>query len=207
MSRKGGMSMRGVALRGQGNGNNMADQVVPSQQAQARSLADTVDALHLYLLSRQAGWEGLVVEAFLEPTQLQGWWPQSATDLKLSLFAGGPLCMDQHYEDGPRTTLVVREGELVLRPGLDAPYEVSWKALTSTPTRTLHVHLSRDLLSRTAEELTNCDPTRLSLARRAGFQDALLTQLGLALWQELEQADPSGKLYAQSAAQMIAVHL
>lgn len=48
---------------------------------------------------------------------------------------------------------------------------------------------------------------RASLVRRFGFQDPLLTQIGLALWQELEQSAPAGKLYGQAAAQMLAVHL
>ncbi len=32
-------------------------------------------------------------------------------------------------------------------------------------------------------------------------------QIGLALWRELEQPTAAGKLYAQTAAQMLAVHL
>ncbi len=115
--------------------------------------------------------------------------------------------MNARYENGPWTTGVMHEGELTLRPGVVAPYEVGWKSLSSLPTRTLHLHLSRDLLSRTAEELAGYDLARLSLARRAGFQDGLLRQIGLALWRELEQAAPAGKLYAQTAAQMLAVHL
>ncbi len=174
---------------------------------ESRSLADRLDAPLLYLSSRPAGWEGLEAEAFLEPTQLQGWRPPSTSDLTLILFDGGPLQLEQHYENGPTTTLVVCEGELVLRPGVVEPYEVGWKGLFSDPTRTLHLQLSRDLLSRTAEELAGCDPARVFLARRAGFQDALLKQIGLALWGELEQSAPAGKLYAQTASQMIVVHL
>lgn len=41
----------------------------------------------------------------------------------------------------------------------------------------------------------------------SGFPDPVLTQIGLALWRELEQPSAAGKLYAQSAAQMLAVHL
>ena len=34
-----------------------------------------------------------------------------------------------------------------------------------------------------------------------------MRQIGLAIWQELEQDTPGGKLYMQTAAQMLAVHL
>ncbi len=107
--------------------------------------------------------------------------------------------------------MVIREGELILSPAVVEPYEVDWKGLSSTPTRTLYrtlyLHLNRDLLLRTAEELAGYDPARLSLDGQIGFQDELLRQIGLALWGELEQSAPAGKLYAQTAAQMIAVHL
>jgi AraC family transcriptional regulator len=188
-------------------GNNMILGDVTSQQAEARSLADTLHAPLLVLSSRQAGWEGLVAEAFLEPMQLNGWKAQASPDITLMLFAGGPLYVDRRYEDGPKTTLVMHPGELVLRPDVVASYEVSWKSLCSIPTRTLYLHLSRDLLSRTAEELAGYDPARLSLARLECFQDPLLKQIGLTLWGELEQSAPAGKLYAQTAAQMLAVHL
>jgi AraC family transcriptional regulator len=56
-------------------------------------------------------------------------------------------------------------------------------------------------------ELTNHDPARLDLVSHFGFQDPLLAQIGLALWQELEHSAPAGKLYGQAAAQMLAVHL
>lgn len=188
-------------------GNIMNEQAANSHQAESRPLTETLDAPLLYLSSKQAGWEGLVAEAFLEPTQLQGWKSPAAPDITLMLFAGGPLHVDRRYEGGPRTTLVMHEGDLVLRPDVLAPYEVSWQGLSSIPTRTLYLHLSHDLLSRTAEELGGYDPSRLSLTRRERFQDPLLRQIGLALWEELEKSAPAGKLYAQAAAQMLAVHL
>jgi AraC family transcriptional regulator len=67
--------------------------------------------------------------------------------------------------------------------------------------------LSKDLLTRTAEEVAGCDPARVLLVARSGFQDPLLRQIGLALWRELEQPAPAGKLYAQGAAQVLTVHL
>ena len=185
----------------------MTERAANSQQTRPGPFADTLDTPLLYLSSRQAGWEDLVAEAFLEPTELQGWKPPASPYITLILFAGGPMRLDQHYEDGPRSTLVVRDGDLVLRQSMVDPYEVGWKSLSSTPTRTFHLQLNRSLLLRTAEELTGYDPARLSLARLAGFQDELLRQICLTLWVELEQSAPAGKLYAQTAAQMLAVHL
>lgn len=74
--------------------------------------------------------------------------------------------------------------------------ELRWNGLSSEPTQTLRVHLSRDLVSRTAEEMGDHDPARLVLVERIGFQYPLLTQIGLAPRWELEQSAPAGKLYA-----------
>src|SRR6266702_657217 len=81
------------------------------------------------------------------------------------------------------------------------------KSLTDAPTQTLHLSLSKDLLARTAQEVADYDPAHLSLVGRSGVQDPLLTQIGFTLWRELEQRSPAGKLYAQTAAQMLSVHL
>ncbi len=182
--------------------NNQAPQARPA----AGSSIESLTAPRLYLSSQQAGWDCLVAEAFFEPPQLQAWKSRTGPDVTLMLFAGGPLQVNRCYEDGRRMTLVMREGDLVLRPDMVMPYEVSWQSLSSIPTRTLYLHLSRDLLARTAEELCG-DPARLSLAPRERFQDPLLRHIAFALWEELENPAPAGKLYAQVAAQMLAVHL
>ncbi len=161
----------------------------------------------LYLSSADAGWDGLVAQAFHEPMELEGWMTPALPDISLILFTGGAMRMEQRRAPGPWEALHLHQGDLILRPGAGTPYEVRWKGLSSAPTRTLHLRLSKDLLSRTAEEAGDYDPTRLSLVARSGFQDPLLAQIGFALWQELEQRSPAGKLYAHTAAQMLAIHL
>jgi AraC family transcriptional regulator len=173
----------------------------------ANPFKDRMIAPRLYLSSQNAGWEGLVAQAFHEPEELEGWIAPSEADISLVLFTGGAMRIERRHETGPWKTLHIRQGDLMLRAGMGASYEMRWQGLSSLSTRTLHLHLTRDLLARTAEEVAGYDPARLSLAERAGFQDPLLAQIGFALWQELEQNTPTGKLYAQTAAQMLAVHL
>lgn len=189
-------------------------------QLAAQSHSAALDPLHysrvpkntpasplLYLSSTEAGWEGLVAQAFHEPMELEGWMTSATPDISLILFAGGAMRLEQRHANGPWKAIHFRQGDMILRPGVGTSYEMRWKGLSSLPTQTLHLRLSKDLVFRTAEEVADYDPTRLSLVERSGFQDPLLSQIGLALWRELEQPAPAGKLYAQSAAQMLAIHL
>lgn len=185
----------------------MTEQLTVARQVSALTLKNMPTSPLLYLSSVEEGWEELVAKAFHEPMELEGWITPAIQDISLVLFSGGAMHIEQRRANGPWKKLDVRQGDLILRPGVGTSYEMRWKCLSSVPTQTLHLYLSKDLLARTAEEVAGYDSTRLSLRERSGFQDPLLTQIGLALWRELEQHSPTGKLYAQTAAQMLAIHL
>ncbi|MGZ6392203.1 MAG: AraC family transcriptional regulator, partial [Ktedonobacterales bacterium] len=185
----------------------MTEQLAVSRRVSMKSPGDELTVPLLYLSSADAGWEGLVAEAFYEPVQLEGWVTPVRTGISLVQFRGGAMRIEQRSPNGAWEAYSARQGDLSLRPGVGTTYEVRWKSISSAPTRTLHLHLSDDVVARTAEEVAGYDPAQLTLVERAGFRDPLLEQIGLALWGELEQEAPAGQLYAQSAAQMLAVHL
>ncbi len=161
----------------------------------------------LTLSSIPLGWDGLTVEAFHEPDELESWKIAATPEPSLVLFIGGAMHIESKQGAGSWAGGDIHPGELILNWGVDSAYEVRWTSLSPIPTQTLHLHMSQDLVRRVAEEVTGVDLASLELVGHAGYRDPLLTQLALALWQELEQPVPAGKLYAQSAAQMIAVHL
>lgn len=181
-------------------------------QTSANIDTDQLTSPLLYLSSAEAGWEGLVAQAFYEPSEYE---PMERADvvipaprdISLILFTGGTMSMARHYTNGPWQEFHLRHEDLILNSDEEVPSEVSWKILSSVPARTFHMHLSKDLLARTAQELADFDPTHLSLVGRRGFHDPLLHQIALTLWRELKQPSPAGKLYAQTAAQLLAVHL
>jgi AraC family transcriptional regulator len=161
----------------------------------------------LYLSSHEAGWEGLGASAFYEPAEIEDWAVPGIPDTTLMLLTGGAMHMEWRRGHGPWKGGIVHAQDLILTPGSNASSEVRWKGLSCSPMQTLRLQLNHELLSRTAQEVADVDPARLTLVAHTGLHDSLLTQIGLALWRELEQQAPSGKLYAQTAAQMIAVHL
>ncbi|EFH82669.1 AraC family transcriptional regulator [Ktedonobacter racemifer] len=187
----------------------MAEKFAVSRRTSLPAYSDEPTPPILFLSSEEMGWDGLVARAYHEPMQFEGL-IESDPDLPhipLVLFAGGAMYMERRSVNGPWKGGIIRAEDLMLAPDGSVSSELRWNGLTSEPTQTLHLHLSKDLFARTVEEVADCDPARLTLIGRSGFQDPLLTQIGLALWRELEQPTPAGKLYAQTAAQMLAVHL
>lgn len=161
----------------------------------------------LFLSSEDAGWDGLLVRAYHEPMELEGWIDPVVPEIALVLLTSGKMLMEHQRSNGSWQGLSMRQGDLTLKPGGSVISEVRWRSLSAEPMQTLHIHLNSDLFSRTAAEVADCDPADLMLYGRSGFQDPLLEQIGLALWRELEQPTATGQLYAQTAAQMLAVHL
>src|SRR5258708_37785752 len=135
----------------------MTEQMAVSQQTSRKALKNKPASPLLYLSSADAGWEGLVAQAFHEPMELEGWMTTAMPDITLLLFAGGAMRLEQRHANGPWKALYLGQGDLILRPGTGTSYEMRWKSLSSIPTQTLHLRLSKDLLARTADEVADCD--------------------------------------------------
>lgn len=184
----------------------MVKQFQISQQGASKAPEATSPLPKLLASSEDAGWEGIVVRAYHEPAEIEVM-ASGIHEHALVLVAHGSLHLEHRPVNGPWNEHILYQGDLLLQPGETTASELRWQCLSSEPLHLLHIHLSQELLARTTQELTTQDPAHLDLVRRFGFQDPLLTQIGLALWQELEQSAPAGKLYGQAAAQMLAVHL
>jgi AraC family transcriptional regulator len=169
-------------------------------------LEDTSTTPKLLVSSEEAGWEEMTLYAYHEPAKIEGWTDPGTLDSSLVLITRGGVHLEERSINGPWKAQNLHQGDLLLKPGELRSSELRWQSLSREPLHMLYLSLSHTLLARTAEEMANGDPARLTLVGRSGFQDPLLAQIGLALWQELEQPAPA-KLYAQTAAQMLAVHL
>jgi len=185
----------------------MSERFAISQQTPRRVLADELASPRLVLSSSQAGWEGLIVNSYHEPMEVEKIIAPTISDIALVLVMSGVMHMEQRDVNGPWEELHIRAGDLFLTPGGRAPSELRWRSLSSDPIQTLHLHLNTGLVSQVADQVVNQYLTHFAVVKRSGFQDPLLTQLGLALWRELKQHTPMGKLYVETAAQMLAVHL
>lgn len=153
----------------------------------------------LFLSSEDIGWRDVTVRAFHEPPELEGWIEPVRPDVALVLMARGAMLMEYKTQQGTWRGRPIQQGDLFLRPANRATNEVRWRSLSPEPMQTVHVHINPDLFS----YVDACS----SLMGQFGFQDTLMTQIILSLWRELEQPTQAGHLYAQSAAQLLALHL
>lgn len=185
----------------------MSKQSIVYQHPITREHKDEPTLPVLFLSSEGIGWEGVAAYAFNEPIELEELYAPGLSDISLVLFTRGSMYMGYRALHAPWNEVQVHQGDLILWPGEQEPHEVRWKGLSSEPMQTLRLQLDKNLFTRTAQEATGCDPARLRLDYHIGFQDPLLTQIGFALRHELEQRTPGGKLYAQTSAQLLAVHL
>ncbi len=185
----------------------MTETFAVSHQAPRISLEDGSASPTLVLSSAKAGWKGLVAQVYNEPMDVEEVIAPTIPEIALVLVTSGAMHMEQRDTNGPWEELHIREGDLFLTPGGRAPSDLRWRSLSSDPIQTLHLHLNTHLVSQIAHHIGDGDPIHLDVIQRSGFQDPLLTQIGLALWRELKQHTPADTLYADTAAQMLAVHL
>jgi AraC family transcriptional regulator len=138
---------------------------------------------------------------------LENWTIAPSDDVSLILLAGGGLRMKLRSPKSGWYSQDIHHGELILRPGNPMSSEVAWCELSPAATRTLHIHLPRETIARTFTEIIESDPGRVSIRGEVGLHDPLLAQIGFALWHELEGGASFGGLYAQTALQLLTVHL
>ena len=163
--------------------------------------------LQLYRSSSEVGWEGLHADAFHVPREVESGPVPALPDLTLVLYRGGPVHVERRQAHDPWQGGDLHQGDLVLFWGPRPASEARLWSRSAFPTQVLNLMLNRQVLSRVAEALLGIELAELELVDQVGFRDPLLSQVALALWQELEQPAPAGALYAQCAAQLLAVHL
>lgn len=161
------------------------------------------------LSSRERGWEHVMVRSYHEPSELEETSFPGGSDIYLVLVTSGYVQVDERKIHGPWTTYPIHEGDWFLTPADGEPYMLRWKSLSSEPLRTLHLHVNTDLFSRTVQQIVDRDPSHVMVQEQTGFQDSLLAHIGLTLQRELQHpaSESVGKLYAETAAQMLVAHL
>jgi AraC family transcriptional regulator len=95
-----------------------------------------------------------------------------------------------------------RTGHVHITP---ARREAWWQG--DQPCEILLIFLREALFSRVARETFDRDPVRVELQPRFGLRDGMLEHTGRLLLNEIETPQPGGRLFVESLANALAVHL
>jgi len=185
----------------------VAEQIQAAHQPAIFARPNNITVPVPFLTSEGTGWEDLVVKAFHEPDTIEDWIDPVSPQLTLVFFTHGSMHLEVRQKHGTWTGVNIQQGAISLKTRSDLPREMRWHNLSPEPLQTLHIHLPREKVLQTAEEMAGHPISCLIFNSPPTFHDPLLNQIGFALTQELEQGSPGGKLYAQSAAQMITTHI
>src|SRR5688500_3385906 len=71
----------------------------------------------LFLSSEDAGWEDIVIRAYHEPMELEGWIESDLPDTTLVLLTRGSMLIEQRRRDGTWKGQSWRQGDFSLKPG------------------------------------------------------------------------------------------
>lgn len=180
-------------------------QLVPQQTStlafeQYTSSKPILSSVHL-------GWQHLIVRTYVEPPMLAHLVVPGVPDPHIVLQLSGSTRVEVRENGGPWTSVHVQPGHFFLTPGSGNAYEMRYTSDSDAPIQNVQLHLDAQFLAKIGQETADLDPLRIELLERSAVCDPMLSQICLMLKRELEQGGLGSKLYAESAAQMLAVHL
>lgn len=159
------------------------------------------------LSSVNVDWRHLIVRSYTEPQTLERLVVPAVPDPHIVLQLTGSAYIEVRADGGRWTTVHIQPGQLFLTPSGGSPYEMRWTSESNEPIQNIQLHLDSQFLAKTGVEAAGLDPSRIELLERSGARDLFIEQICLILKQELEKGGLGSKLYAESAAQLLAVHL
>ena len=177
---------------------------MPAQTRLPHNVPTAVDPAHVLpescLLSAiQREWDGLhVAYAHFPP----GEWPlPPITGHLITLHLGQPV-NTVRQRDGRTQQSVKVHGDIEIVPA-GSPSFWAYESANEA----LGIMLDPAFVQQVALQAGQMSPDRLELPHHFGKRDPLITHLGLALFADLTAPEVGSRLFAESAAQRLAVHL
>lgn len=162
--------------------------------------------------SEQCGWQGVLLSELILPNTIpseQGILP-ILPSYRMGLLLGGNLNINTRLEGERWRRSAFTAGGWYFIP-TEREFNWSWHSDEFDSFTVLNFHLSPQLFFRAAEETLDMDSKLVEFTYRMNFHDPFLYQLAIEMYGQLSHhhaagALYSGKLYAETAAQMLALH-
>jgi AraC family transcriptional regulator len=153
-----------------------------------------------HLSSRNRSWENILVEHFQHPAGEGRTYYHHEHSLCLSL-SPRPVRMLQTQGDKTQTGAYTK-GDFCITP-VQMPFFARW----DSDDRFLQIRIASSFMQSVAREALDTNPDRLELIPEFRVRDPQIEAIGLLLLAELNQNHSGGKLYVDSLANVLAVHL
>ena len=153
-----------------------------------------------YLSSKTQGWENIVVEQFQHPAGEGNCHNSSEHTICLSL-ASRPVRLLQ-IQGGKTYTGLYSKGDISITPAR-VPFFARWDG----EDHYLQIRIASGFIQTVAREALAINPDRLELLSEFRIRDPQIEAIGTMLLTELQQGNLSSRLYIESLANVLAVHL
>jgi len=159
------------------------------------------ETTHLPILSSQnQGWENILVEQFQHPPGEARCYYNDDHTISLSL-APRPVRLLQ-IQEGKTYTGLYGKGDLSITPA-KVPFFARW----DSDDHYLQIRIASRFLQSVARETIDRDPDQLELLSEFRTRDPHIESIGTLLLAELKQDNLGERLYIESLANVLAVHL
>jgi AraC family transcriptional regulator len=152
------------------------------------------------LSSQDRGWSNILVEQFQSPPGETTFHYGNEHAICMSL-APRPVRFLQ-IKGGRTHISLYGKGDISITPA-QMPFFARW----DSDDRYLQIRIASRFIQQVAREALEIDPQRLELLSEFRTRDPQIESLGMLLLAELKQENLGGKLYIESLANVLAVHL
>ncbi len=152
------------------------------------------------LSSRNQGWENILVEEFQHPA---GEGRLHYRDEHVICFSLAPRPVRlQQIQDGKTYTGLYGKGDFSITPA-ESPFFARWDG----DDRLLQIRIASHFIKQVAGEALAMNPDQLEILPEFRTRDPQIEAIALMLLTELQQDNLGGKLYLDSLANILGVHL
>ena len=153
-----------------------------------------------FLSSQNQGWENIVVEQFQHPSGEGRSHYSDEHAICLSLAPRPVRCLQ--VKSGITHTSLYGKGDISITPA-KMPFFARW----DSEDRYLQIRIASQFIQTVARETIDINSDRLELISQFRTRDRQLEAIGMMLLAELKQENLGGRLYVESLANVLAVHL
>lgn len=156
------------------------------------------------LCSLSAGWTSLLVQKFESSGNVEAFETRPTPDQLTVVVTGG--CRDVESFSGGRWRKAVYRPSSVSMTTPGHVDRLRWRSLTPVPAESLHLYIPQHFFSGVRDEYRRAGVSaRTQPLDSLSFSDPVISRMALSLADAIQAGAPD--LYAQSAAQFLAMHL